>query len=87
VQLEAMACGLAACSPQIPKSGMSWVNGTDTISSDGDVVISIVNAINQLNKPSIRLSTKEACHHRYLEVFSRKVWLQQLQYFHAAIAK
>jgi glycosyltransferase involved in cell wall biosynthesis len=85
-QLEAMACGLAACSPQIPKSGMCWVNGTASISCDGDVVVSIADAINQLNDPSIRLSIKAACHHRYHEMFSRRAWLQQLRCFRLTMA-
>lgn len=77
-QLEAMACGLAACSPQIAESGMCWVNGTDLIFDDSDVIASITNAIDKLNDSSIRNSIKEACHQRYLQMFARKVWLYQL---------
>lgn len=77
VQLEAMACGLAAFSPKTPQSGLNWVNGTSSICSEGDIVASITNVINRLNDSALRMSARELCHQRYIDKFSRRVWLKK----------
>lgn len=80
VQLEAMACGVPALSFDRRRSGMAWVNGLRIGSTVPPTHAADLGAAMQAVLDPIGYATRcESCRHRYVEVFSSKVWQKRLQ--------
>jgi glycosyltransferase involved in cell wall biosynthesis len=80
VQLEAMACGVPALSFDRSRSGMAWVNGLRV----GMMVPprrpeDLGGAMQAVLDPVEYARCCEISRHRYIQVFSSKVWNQRLQ--------
>jgi glycosyltransferase involved in cell wall biosynthesis len=80
VQLEAMACGVPALSFDRRRSGMAWVNGLRIGSTVPPTHAADLGAAMQAVLDPVGYATRcESCRHRYVEVFSSKVWRMRLQ--------
>ena len=86
VQLEAMACGLAVCAPQIPRSGLGWVGSLNLLDSSSEPVAAMRAAIVSLSHPEILRDCRSSCFARYQQLFARKVWLANLDNCRALFA-
>lgn len=84
VQLEAMASGLPALAFQLPRSGMGWVGELPDLPwSQNQKDLGMV--LQRLaDDPLLRCHLGAQARQRYVDVFSRKIWLDQLtQWTHA----
>jgi glycosyltransferase involved in cell wall biosynthesis len=80
VQLEAMACGVPALSFDRRRSGMAWVNGLRVGSTVPPRQMEDLGAAMQaVLHPDDYAQRCESSRHRYIEVFSSKVWRKRLQ--------
>jgi glycosyltransferase involved in cell wall biosynthesis len=79
VQLEAMACGLAVCAPQIRRSGLGWVGSLDLLGCSSEPVEAMRAAIAILSCPETLKQCRERCFARYQKLFVREVWLANLE--------
>ena len=79
VQLEAMAAGRIALAFDYPRSGMGWVGRLPGLhwSQSPDGLIDVLRRL--AVQPSLRQELCAQSRERYLSLFSRSVWLQQLQ--------
>jgi glycosyltransferase involved in cell wall biosynthesis len=73
-QLEAMACGLAACAPDVLKSGLGWVGGLHLLDGASNPAVAIRAAIEKLSQPHELEWMQAWCFDRYRQKFSREVW-------------
>ena len=79
VQLEAMASGIPALAFRCPRSGMGWVgrlSGFDWPQTP-DALPDVLQRL--ADDPSLCLRLGQYARERYLSVFGRTVWLQQLK--------
>ncbi|MCP9776959.1 MULTISPECIES: glycosyltransferase family 4 protein [unclassified Cyanobium] len=79
VQLEAMACGLAVCAPQILRSGLGWVGSLNLLCNNTDPVQDIRGAIEVLSRPEMLNDLRASSFARYQQLFDRDVWLIALE--------
>jgi len=81
VQLEAMASGLPALAFQLPRSGMGWVGALPDLPwsqqpKDLGVVLQRL-----ADDPLLRCQLGVQARRRYVDVFSRQIWLDQLTHW------
>ena len=86
VQLEAMACGLAVCAPQIPRSGLGWVGSLDLLGGSSEPIEAMRAAIASLSCPQTLQECRDSCFARYQQLFAREVWLAELEVCRAMVA-
>ena len=79
VQLEAMAAGRIALALHQPRSGMSWVGRLPGLSwsQTHDGLAEVLQRLAE--DPALREKLSAQSRSRYLTLFSRAVWLQQLK--------
>jgi glycosyltransferase involved in cell wall biosynthesis len=78
VQLEAMACGVAAVALSLPRSGMAWVSKNPVLPWN-ETLEALPQLIEDLAlDPCLQVGAGQAARDRYLSLFERQRWLKQL---------
>ena len=81
VQLEAMAAGRPSLAFNQPRSGMGWVCQLPSLSWS-QTPEGLVDVLERLaNQPALRSLLAHEARDRYLNLFSRSIWCQQLMDF------
>ena len=79
VQLEAMACAVPAVAFHYPRSGMAWVSALDALPWPGrrEDLVPLIRRL--AADPALLARARRAARQRYVDLFSRSVWLQRLE--------